>query len=1646
MAKKRLNKKVALIGSVVFVFLVLVAIGVILHLSRDPEIFIKDGDAAMIIAEEAVDEEIKKEAYQKAERNYLRARARAKSDLLKVEMLFKLVNIYSKTGQWNNILGCWNKIVQLDPKNIEARFGLLQYFYIVADSGGHGYWQEIESQVSEFMEVARDADLLVKDVAKWDRLGTRENVGSEQLGPYLYLLRARAVLEKTRRGAGTDPDESLARAVGDLEKVLELEPGNVDAYWNLAQAALIKGEIVASRGNFEERDKSLERAEELLNKAIELAEGNVKAHINLLKIKLVIAQTAGREQIQSLEPEYLSLVEKFDTSAQAYVLLAGLYQRLGHKYFDNAIAAFEKAIELDKENVTYAINLAELHYRKFSIHGYESEIYKAIEIAKNALALPSAQDEQGPRYWANKINRISLYTFLANCYIEQVLELSDVKTESQTQQWLADAEQMVHEIEQIFGSGEDPQVIRWQGMLELAKGNKDIAIRKLYAAYEQLKASGIKGVQPSYAQLSYALAKIFKTTSEVGAAMEFMTSALSAGIAQIKPEAVLDYAEVCLRLNTWAVALTGINVFEESFGPNERSRGLRIRALIGAKQFDDAEENLAHITSDDPNIVKLNLMLTQAKIRQVQKTIAQRAVKERPDIISDKLLDREEKDVSLQVADEVLTTELNSYKNTFADLVEKLLSREPNFVRVYSVISICNNYVRQGQIERARNLVNQFLESFPDNTIALFHKQLFSMPEPDKVSEQERMQMQENILSNIADPIAKAMSLGVFYKDNDEPKKAVEEFKKVLEATSVREGKAIETDEMINSRRFAVLYLFDIALAMENWEQTEQLIDIAQSENIDGCTGNFFDARLAVAKKEYENALVKLDSCLKQRPVFSRGFMLRSRVHAALGTEHASIKDARKAASLSPLDGMIAKSLALALYQRNQKMGDEVSADQVIETKRFLIEAIRLNPREWLLQSFYAEYISDENPEEALAIRQRLQRFLPSAENALLLGKMAMRIALNETDVEKKELLFNIAASSFEQGLAIEPQNKALFEIKAEYYRLTGQREKAEELLVQSEDKKLLWRHYLRAGRIEDAKEQLEQLYRSDSKDSSVIRGLLIVAERTVDTEAVKKYSEELLLLEDNPENYLIQIRTYLRVGLIKEAEYKLQSFREKYPDESEALMLEAWLVMKQGRLENALKLINQNLQADQDNAAAWRMRGDINRLMANYEQAIIDLKRSKSLSDIAATRITLAKTYLRVGRNEDAITELKNIIEYPEALVEGGTLLEQIYIQLGRKDAVERFHDELLEKFPDNLLWYNRAAAFAATIGKLDRAEKLYKQAWQKSREKGETILDSFDGYLQLLLLKGKFDEVFEEARKYVDSDLAPVAFSRMAEVKMKLGDRENAVKYCQKALDKAGDNEDLASEVLRRIYLLLGAEGVQKSCKERLQANPDSLAANLAMFNLAIMNSEYNKALDYIDKCLLIADPKSQRWVDYALKKTKVLNLAYNKTSDNNYLKKLIVEYESLLTKMPNNATILNNLAYILAEVNVQLNDALRYAERVYKVRPNDAGVLDTYAYVLYRNGKFSEADKFIQAAVQQYEQQNLSVPVDVYKHLGMIKEELGEATQALAAYKQVLETGADTLPEKEKEQINVAIERLSQQNERNESLKLQEQEHGW
>ena len=299
--------------------------------------------------------------------------------------------------------------------------------------------------------------------------------------------------------------------------------------------------------------------------------------------------------------------------------------------------------------------------------------------------------------------------------------------------------------------------------------------------------------------------------------------------------------------------------------------------------------------------------------------------------------------------------------------------------------------------------------------------------------------------------------------------------------------------------------------------------------------------------------------------------------------------------------------------------------------------------------------------------------------------------------------------------------------------------------------------------------------------------------------------------------------------------------------------------------------------------------------------------------------------------------------------------MLEELYYKIGNTDRLLKFYKETIEKFPDGVYWYNHAGEFSLNTKNFDEAYKFFDIAFKNSLKINSEAPDigAFDGKMRALLDGKKYDQLLAEATKYLDGSLAPIAYERMAEAKAHTGEKDSAVQYFRRALEKAGTNENLIVEILRLMNYVVGVDETVKWCNEKLQSQPDSLPVNLALFNLYNMNQQYNKSLEYIDVCIRVATDEHIK-LTCQMNKAAILQEIFNKTADKTYIEKAIKEYESILQKQPTNTTVLNNLAYVLADNNLDIGKALEYAKKAYDAVPNNTDVLDTYGYVLLKNDK--------------------------------------------------------------------------------------------
>ncbi|MCI0499549.1 MAG: tetratricopeptide repeat protein, partial [Planctomycetales bacterium] len=705
----------------------------------------------------------------------------------------------------------------------------------------------------------------------------------------------------------------------------------------------------------------------------------------------------------------------------------------------------------------------------------------------------------------------------------------------------------------------------------------------------------------------------------------------------------------------------------------------------------------------------------------------------------------------------------------------------------------------------------------------------------------------------------------------------------------------------------------------------------------------------------------------------------------------------------------------------------KATPEQHAEAEQVLTLAMMLDPADWQLQSVYAESIQKNAPDRALLIRQRLLQSAPTSSNAVLLANMAMRMAQSEPDAAKKTGLIGLAGKAYQQAMEIDPDNETIQQAFADYLRITQQQEKALELL--KDDQNLLWKFYLRGGQFEQAEAILKDLLQKKADDPLLLQGLILASEGGGKREQVKEYLDMLAKLEQTKDGELWVLQKYVDHGFSAEAEKKLASFKDRYPDEKTALLVEAWTAMGYGRLDEALSLTNRYLETEADNAGAWRLRGRLHRLMNQPQKAIDDLQRSKNLMDNPAIRMELANVYSETQQVTAAIGELASGLDDPEAPMQIRSMLETLYQKNNRAADLDKFYQATFQKYPQSIFWRYRAGMYYLGQKDYTRAHELLSTAWKMACEQDQRSIDVANGYLECLYSSQQYDKAFSFASEMIDTPAATLAYAFMGQIQTLQGQKDKAIDSFKKAMDKAQANENLQEMVLQKMIPCLGEEAVAAWISSTLAADAKSLPALLLACRLEQLKGSYNKAIEYADRCLEVVGADSPAWFGYTLKKTNLLIMAYIKTADQDYLTQATGLFEKMLQRQPMNASLLNNLAYLLVDNNQKLETAVDYARKAHQLDPGNPVYLDTYAYAQCRTGQYEQAEQNLVRSLQLYEASRQPVPWDFYKHLGMAREGLNKPQQAVEAYQKAMDASAQ-IPEKEKQQIQNAIERLRQQ----------------
>ena len=352
-------------------------------------------------------------------------------------------------------------------------------------------------------------------------------------------------------------------------------------------------------------------------------------------------------------------------------------------------------------------------------------------------------------------------------------------------------------------------------------------------------------------------------------------------------------------------------------------------------------------------------------------------------------------------------------------------------------------------------------------------------------------------------------------------------------------------------------------------------------------------------------------------------------------------------------------------------------------------------------------------------------------------------------------------------------------------------------------------------------------------------------------------------------------------------------------------------------------------------------------------DKAIFWLEKARAAdSKSIEARILLTRLYLRAAKPAMALNPIQEAeVKAPNNL-EVLAMHSECQIALGKNKIAQVILQKMARLAGFDANWLLRIAELQlAADGKRDAIWSL-----ESAVQGNPDSLTVREALTESLLLAGQEDKAQEAAdallSKFPDS---PVAHGVFGDVRMQQGRYRDAAASYRKAMERQP-----STQAAIRLYQAQTAAGDQKAALQGLQAwvksHPDDLTATQALAEGHLALGELQEARD---------------------------------------------QYERVLQKRPNDAAVLNNLAYLHSRTGD--SRALEYARRAHELTPDDPTVNDTLGWIIVQQGSPIEGLNFLRSA-----ESRASDNPEIRYHVGAALERLGRRDEAVKELDTALKSG--------------------------------------
>ena len=462
------------------------------------------------------------------------------------------------------------------------------------------------------------------------------------------------------------------------------------------------------------------------------------------------------------------------------------------------------------------------------------------------------------------------------------------------------------------------------------------------------------------------------------------------------------------------------------------------------------------------------------------------------------------------------------------------------------------------------------------------------------------------------------------------------------------------------------------------------------------------------------------------------------------------------------------------------------------------------------------------------------------------------------------------------------------------------------------------------------------------------------------------------------------------KTGSMDEAAAILKETTRKAPDYLPAWGRLAQLAFSQKKYDESLALLENVFSRDGTNFEAGALQAEVRLAKGEVKQALEGLESlNKTYPNAPLAKYELARAYLRNNNPAQAAVVLNQAVTLNPDFAEAILLLGEVNLRAGDAQAVVDSMKSLLKKRPNLTQAETLLATGYRSLGRLDDAAEIFQEQISSSPRRAEPQI----GLGLILRQQQKLSDARKAFEKALELEPENVpAVEQLVELDILDKDFDSAFQRVQRQLQKT---PAVARFLEGKIYAAQKQwDRAETALLSALQLDPNFSSASDLLVSTYLASNKPNQALGQL-KEMLSKSPED----------TRLLMLSGQIYEKMDQFSDARDAYEKVLSRNPDFAPALNNVARLYAERLNQLDKAYELARKAWTLKPEDAIIADTLGWIHYKRGEYQEALTLLEESVGK----RPNSP-EMQFHLGMAHYMMGHTEAARTALSQAAKTQWD------------------------------------